>query len=78
MRIETAGISRVDSLIESVNKNLIRESALPTPVYIQNANLPPSRTPSTPSLLPTRDLPAVSIPINYSFVTFNYSFKNKI
>jgi hypothetical protein len=47
----------------------IGESAMPILIYIQNANLPKSRIPSTPSLLPTRDLPAVSIPIHYSFVT---------
>ena len=29
---------------------------------------------STPSLLPTHDFPAVSIPIHYSFVTLHYSF----
>ena len=28
---------------------------------------------STPSLLPTHDFPAVSIPIHYSFVTLHYS-----
>jgi hypothetical protein len=50
------------------------ESAIPTPVYIQNANLQKSRIRSTPSLLPTRDLSAVAIPIHYSFVTLHYSF----
>jgi hypothetical protein len=37
-------------------------------------DLPQSRIPSTPSLLLIHDLPAASITINYSFVTFNDSF----
>jgi hypothetical protein len=45
-----------------------------TPVYVYDKDLPQSRIPSTPSLLPIRDLPTASITINYSFVAFNYSF----
>jgi hypothetical protein len=59
---------------ERSEEDSIRESAMPTPVYLKNANLLHSRIPSTPSLLPNRDLPAVSIPTNYAFMTFNYSF----
>jgi hypothetical protein len=46
-----------------------------TPVYVYGKDLPQSRVPSPPSLLPIDDLPAaIAITINYSFVTFNSSF----
>ena len=45
---------------EGSDERSIRKPALPTSVYIQNANLP--RT------------PRCFYPINFSFVTFNYSY----
>jgi hypothetical protein len=44
------------SRVEGSEESSIGESAMPIPVYIQNANLPKSRIPSTLSLLPTRDI----------------------
>ncbi len=46
--------------------------AMPTPVYIKTQISRNLVKPSTPSLLPICDLPAVSIPIHYSFVTLHY------
>jgi len=53
-------------------------SAMLTHVYVYDKDLPQSRIPSTPSLLPIRDLPAASITINYSFRDVQLFIRDKV